>query len=109
MTMNGILGKSSNVGTLKIAQRLGPDRFAQMLSSLGVGSRIPGHDVVAVGQEERRPPAPDHAGADAGDHRCSPKIARAWSGVATVEPRPSTMPTARSTSAALVAFTPRAR
>ncbi|WP_433798324.1 peptidoglycan D,D-transpeptidase FtsI family protein [Actinomycetospora sp. CA-084318] len=39
MTMNGILGKSSNVGTLMTAQRVGPDRFADMLGKLGIGTK----------------------------------------------------------------------
>jgi hypothetical protein len=34
---------------------------------LGVGSRIPRHDVEPAGQEVRGPPAADHAGADARD------------------------------------------
>jgi cell division protein FtsI (penicillin-binding protein 3) len=39
LSLNGVLGRSSNVGTLMTAQRLGPDRFASMLSALGVGTR----------------------------------------------------------------------
>ncbi|MDL5156879.1 peptidoglycan D,D-transpeptidase FtsI family protein [Actinomycetospora termitidis] len=39
MTMNGVLGKSSNVGTLMTAQRVGPDRFGDMLDKLGIGAR----------------------------------------------------------------------
>lgn len=38
-TVAGIFGKSSNVGTLMLAQRLGEDRYAQMLSLFGLGQR----------------------------------------------------------------------
>jgi cell division protein FtsI (penicillin-binding protein 3) len=38
-TTTGIFGKSSNVGTLMLAQRLGPQRFAEMLSKFGLGQR----------------------------------------------------------------------
>src|SRR5262249_28439601 len=38
-TATGVLAKSSNVGTLMIAQRLGPDRFFQYLRRFGLGSR----------------------------------------------------------------------
>lgn len=38
-TTTGIFGKSSNVGTLMLAQRLGPERFAEMLSKFGLGQR----------------------------------------------------------------------
>ncbi|MBP3087965.1 penicillin-binding protein 2 [Corynebacterium sp. sy017] len=36
-TTTGIFGKSSNVGTLMLAQRLGEDRFAQLLHDFGIG------------------------------------------------------------------------
>ncbi|WP_019815469.1 peptidoglycan D,D-transpeptidase FtsI family protein [Saccharomonospora saliphila] len=36
-TVRGIFAKSSNVGTLMLAQRLGPDRFMDMLGTFGVG------------------------------------------------------------------------
>ncbi|MGW5050088.1 peptidoglycan D,D-transpeptidase FtsI family protein [Actinokineospora sp. NPDC004072] len=39
MTTTGIFGKSSNVGTLILAEKVGPDRFADMLVKLGVGQR----------------------------------------------------------------------
>jgi cell division protein FtsI (penicillin-binding protein 3) len=39
MTVTGILGKSSNVGTLMVAQRLGPDAFMDMARKLGQGVR----------------------------------------------------------------------
>ena len=38
-TTTGIFGKSSNVGTLMLAQRIGPDRYADMLSKFGLGRR----------------------------------------------------------------------
>ncbi|ORI13329.1 cell division protein FtsI [Rhodococcus sp. 1168] len=38
-TTTGVFGKSSNVGTLILAQRVGEDRFADMLSRFGLGQR----------------------------------------------------------------------
>ncbi|MGV0835374.1 peptidoglycan D,D-transpeptidase FtsI family protein [Mycolicibacterium thermoresistibile] len=38
-TTTGIFGKSSNVGTLMLAQRLGPERFYEMLRKFGLGQR----------------------------------------------------------------------
>jgi cell division protein FtsI (penicillin-binding protein 3) len=38
-TATGVVAKSSNVGTLMTAQRLGPDRFYQYLRKFGLGSR----------------------------------------------------------------------
>jgi cell division protein FtsI (penicillin-binding protein 3) len=38
-TTTGIFGKSSNVGTLMLAQRLGPERYAEMLEKFGLGQR----------------------------------------------------------------------
>ncbi|HET6733115.1 peptidoglycan D,D-transpeptidase FtsI family protein [Mycobacterium sp.] len=38
-TTTGIFGKSSNVGTLMLAQRLGPERFAEMVRKFGLGQR----------------------------------------------------------------------
>jgi cell division protein FtsI (penicillin-binding protein 3) len=38
-TTTGIFGKSSNVGTLMLAQRIGQDRYADMLSKFGLGQR----------------------------------------------------------------------
>ncbi|WP_407666173.1 peptidoglycan D,D-transpeptidase FtsI family protein [Mycolicibacterium alvei] len=38
-TMTGVFGKSSNVGTLMLAQRVGPDRFYDMVSRFGLGQR----------------------------------------------------------------------
>ncbi|MDQ6656994.1 MAG: penicillin-binding protein 2 [Actinomycetota bacterium] len=39
MTATGILAKSSNVGTLMIAQRVGEQAFYQQLTKFGIGSR----------------------------------------------------------------------
>lgn len=36
-TTTGVFGKSSNVGTLMLAQRLGEDRFADLLQRFGIG------------------------------------------------------------------------
>ncbi|WP_336086003.1 peptidoglycan D,D-transpeptidase FtsI family protein [Nocardia sp. SSK8] len=38
-TTTGVFGKSSNVGTLMLAQRVGEDRFADMLDRFGLGQR----------------------------------------------------------------------
>lgn len=38
-TTTGIFSKSSNVGTLMLAQRLGPERFAEMMRKFGLGQR----------------------------------------------------------------------
>jgi cell division protein FtsI (penicillin-binding protein 3) len=38
-TTTGVFGKSSNVGTLMLAQRIGPDRYADMLNKFGLGQR----------------------------------------------------------------------
>lgn len=38
-TFTGILAKSSNVGTLKVANKLGKDKFADYLRKFGVGQR----------------------------------------------------------------------
>lgn len=38
-TTTGIFGKSSNVGTLMLAQRVGEDRYADMLHRFGLGQR----------------------------------------------------------------------
>jgi cell division protein FtsI (penicillin-binding protein 3) len=39
MTFAGVFGKSSNVGTLMAAQRLGEERYAQLLDDFGLGKR----------------------------------------------------------------------
>ncbi|MDT5019425.1 MAG: hypothetical protein QOD39_5585 [Mycobacterium sp.] len=38
-TTTGVFGKSSNVGTLMLAQRIGPQRYADMLDKFGLGQR----------------------------------------------------------------------
>lgn len=38
-TTTGVFGKSSNVGTLMLAQRIGPEKFAEMLTKFGLGQR----------------------------------------------------------------------
>ena len=38
-TTTGVFGKSSNVGTLMLAQRVGPERFYDMLGKFGLGQR----------------------------------------------------------------------
>ncbi len=38
-TTTGVFGKSSNVGTLMLAQRVGPDRYYDMLKKFGLGQR----------------------------------------------------------------------
>ncbi|WP_245006041.1 MULTISPECIES: peptidoglycan D,D-transpeptidase FtsI family protein [Rhodococcus] len=38
-TSTGVFGKSSNVGTLMLAERIGEDRFAEMLDKFGLGQR----------------------------------------------------------------------
>src|SRR5919201_767212 len=38
-TTTGIFGKSSNVGTLMLSQRVGPERYADMLAKFGLGQR----------------------------------------------------------------------
>ncbi|MCP2256959.1 cell division protein FtsI (penicillin-binding protein 3) [Streptoalloteichus tenebrarius] len=37
MTFTGVLAKSSNVGTIKVAQQVGEERFAEMLRRFGLG------------------------------------------------------------------------
>ena len=38
-TTTGVFGKSSNVGTLMLVQRLGPEKFYEMLGKFGLGQR----------------------------------------------------------------------
>ncbi|KAA1432057.1 peptidoglycan D,D-transpeptidase FtsI family protein [Mycolicibacter arupensis] len=38
-TMTGVFGKSSNVGTLMLAQRVGPERWFEMAEKFGLGQR----------------------------------------------------------------------
>jgi cell division protein FtsI (penicillin-binding protein 3) len=51
-TTTGVFGKSSNVGTLMLAQRVGPDRYADMLTRFGLGQRtgvgLPGESAGVV-------------------------------------------------------------
>ncbi len=51
-TTTGVFGKSSNVGTLMLAQRLGPERFYEMLGKFGLGQRtnvgLPGESAGVV-------------------------------------------------------------
>ena len=39
LTTTGVFAKSSNVGTLMLAQQIGPDRYSDMLQKLGIGQR----------------------------------------------------------------------
>ncbi|OLR94703.1 cell division protein FtsI [Actinokineospora bangkokensis] len=39
LSTTGIFAKSSNVGTLMLADQVGPDRYADMLARLGIGKR----------------------------------------------------------------------
>ncbi|MGW1742881.1 peptidoglycan D,D-transpeptidase FtsI family protein [Nocardia sp. NPDC001965] len=55
-TTTGIFGKSSNVGTLMLAQRVGEDRFADMLERFGLGRRT---EVGLPGESSGRLPARD--------------------------------------------------
>ncbi|GAA5167987.1 penicillin-binding protein 2 [Pseudonocardia eucalypti] len=52
-TLTGILARSSNVGTLMTAQKVGPDRFWEMLTRLGIGQRT---DVGLPGESPGRVP-----------------------------------------------------
>ncbi|WP_241259950.1 peptidoglycan D,D-transpeptidase FtsI family protein [Rhodococcus sp. KRD197] len=51
-TTTGVFGKSSNVGTLMLAERVGEDRFADMLARFGLGQRtdvgLPGESAGSV-------------------------------------------------------------
>ncbi|MEB3020975.1 peptidoglycan D,D-transpeptidase FtsI family protein [[Mycobacterium] crassicus] len=51
-TTTGVFGKSSNVGTLMLAQRVGPERWFQMLEKFGLGQRtgvaLPGESAGVV-------------------------------------------------------------
>jgi cell division protein FtsI (penicillin-binding protein 3) len=39
MTFAGVLGKSSNIGTLEVAQKIGPDRYVDLLTKFGLGQK----------------------------------------------------------------------
>ena len=53
LTFTGVLAKSSNVGTLMTAQRVGEDRYADMLARFGLGVRT---DVGLPGESPGRVP-----------------------------------------------------
>lgn len=55
-TTTGVFGKSSNVGTLMLAQRVGEDRYADMLKKFGLGQRT---DVGLPGESAGTVPARD--------------------------------------------------
>ncbi|WP_372341694.1 peptidoglycan D,D-transpeptidase FtsI family protein [Nocardia sp. CC216A] len=56
-TTTGIFGKSSNVGTLMLAQRIGEDRYYDMLQKFGLGQRtgvgLPGESAGVVPSREQ--------------------------------------------------------
>ncbi len=51
-TTTGVFGKSSNIGTLELAKRVGPERFADMVSRFGLGQLtgvgLPGESAASV-------------------------------------------------------------
>lgn len=51
-TLTGVLAKSSNVGTLMTAQKVGPDAFSEMLGRMGIGMKtgigLPGESAGSV-------------------------------------------------------------
>lgn len=53
LTFTGVLARSSNVGTLMTAQRIGGDRYADMLATFGLGART---DVGLPGESPGRVP-----------------------------------------------------
>ncbi|WP_233531315.1 penicillin-binding protein 2 [Antrihabitans sp. YC2-6] len=55
-TTTGVFGKSSNVGTLMLAQRVGEDRYADMLQRFGLGQRT---DVGLPGESAGQVPSHD--------------------------------------------------
>ncbi|MFD3812384.1 peptidoglycan D,D-transpeptidase FtsI family protein [Rhodococcus sp. NPDC058639] len=56
-TTTGVFGKSSNVGTLMLAERVGEDRYAEMLHLFGLGQRtevgLPGESAGLVPSREQ--------------------------------------------------------
>jgi cell division protein FtsI (penicillin-binding protein 3) len=52
LTTTGVFGKSSNVGTLMLSQRVGPERYSDMLTRFGLGQRtgvgLPGESAGVV-------------------------------------------------------------
>ncbi len=57
LTFTGVLARSSNVGTLLTAQRVGEDRFVDMLTRMGLGQRtnvgLPGESAGLVPPRDR--------------------------------------------------------
>ncbi|MCE7007474.1 penicillin-binding protein 2 [Kibdelosporangium philippinense] len=57
MTTTGIFAKSSNVGTLMLAERVGQDRYAEMLKKFGLGQRtgigLPGESPGSVPERKQ--------------------------------------------------------
>lgn len=56
MTTAGILGKSSNVGTLMLAEKVGQDRFASLVDKFGLGKKT---GIEIGGEEPGRIPTRD--------------------------------------------------
>ncbi|MDQ4092153.1 MAG: penicillin-binding protein 2 [Actinomycetota bacterium] len=54
LTFTGVLARSSNVGTLLVAQRVGEDRYVDMLQRMGLGQRT---DLGLPGESAGRVPA----------------------------------------------------
>lgn len=56
LTFTGVLGKSSNIGTLMTAQKLGPDRFSDLAKRFGLGQKtgigLPGESAGSVPPRE---------------------------------------------------------
>jgi cell division protein FtsI (penicillin-binding protein 3) len=52
MTLAGVIGKSSNIGTLELAQKIGPDRYVDLLNKFGLGQKtkvgLPGESAGVV-------------------------------------------------------------
>ncbi|MFI9385471.1 peptidoglycan D,D-transpeptidase FtsI family protein [Kutzneria sp. NPDC052558] len=52
MTMAGVIAKSSNIGTLEVAQKIGQDRFVDLLTKFGLGQKtgigLPGESAGSV-------------------------------------------------------------
>ncbi|CAM3674865.1 penicillin-binding protein 2 [Kibdelosporangium persicum] len=57
MTTTGIFAKSSNVGTLMLAEQVGPDRYAEMLRKFGLGQKtgvgLPGESAGSVPERKQ--------------------------------------------------------
>jgi cell division protein FtsI (penicillin-binding protein 3) len=52
MTFAGVIGKSSNIGTLEVAQKIGADRYVDLLTKFGLGQKtgigLPGESAGSV-------------------------------------------------------------